>query len=126
MPLLCGACPSFEARWQAYVAVSIYDEELFYVHLGEFASHLVDLMVNGRLSELPIVFETIERVYVDSDYDVRLAITVGLLEGIQNVSGDKTAPEKFVAYLGPRTAEQWQLLNESWNGDIEATRRLGA
>jgi hypothetical protein len=83
-------------------------------------------MVKGNVSEFPVVFETIERVYADSDHDVRLAITVGLLEGIQNVSGDKTDPEKFVGYLGPRTAEQWQLLNDSWNGDIEATRRLGA
>ena len=46
---------------------------------------------------------------------VRVAIAVGLLEGIH--------PERFVTYLGPRTAEQWQLLNDSWNGDVEATRR---
>lgn len=126
MSLLRAACPSFEPRWQAYVADPLYDEELFYVHLGEFASHLVDLMVKGQVVEFPAVLETIERLYVDGDYDVRLAATVGLLEGVQNVSGDKTDPEKFVRYLGPQTAEKWQLLNDSWNGDMEAARRLDA
>ena len=126
LSLLRAACPSFEPRWQAYVAGPLYDEDLFYVHLGEFASHLVDLMAKGQISELPAVFETVEQLYVDGDHDVRLATTVGLLEGIKNVSGDKTDSEKFVRYLRPQTAEKWQLLNDSWNGDIEAARRLDA
>ena len=126
MPLLRAACASFEPRWQAYAADPIYDEDLIYVHLGEFASHLVDLMVKSRVSEFPAVFDAIERLYGDGDYDVRLATTVGLLEGIQNVSGGKTDSETFVRYLRPRTAEKWQLLNDSWNGDIDAARRLDA
>ena len=126
MSLLRATCPSFEPRWQAYVGDPLYDEDLFYVHLGEFASHLVDLMVKGQVSELPAVFETVERLYVDGDYDVRLAVTVGLLEGIQNVSGDKTDPERFVRYLQSQTAEKWHLLNDSWSGDIDAARRLDA
>ena len=124
MPLLRAACPSFEEPWRAYVSNPIYDEELIYVHLGEFASHLVDLMVEGRVSEFEAVFDAVERLHVDGDLHVRRAATVGLLEGIQNVSGGKTDPEGFVRYLKPETALKWQLLNDAWNGDSEAARRL--
>ncbi len=125
MPLLRTACPSFEGRWQAYVSDPIYDESLLFVHVGEFASHLVDLMVEGMVAEFGSVFDTVERLLVDGDLRVRQAATVGLLEGIQNVSGGKTDPERFVPYLKPKTARKWQLLNDSWNGDSEAARQLG-
>jgi hypothetical protein len=124
MPLLRAACPSFESRWQAYVSDPIYDESLLFVHVGEFASHLVDLMVGGMVAEFEVVFDAVERLLVDGDLYVRQAATVGLLEGIQNVSGGKTDPEQFVPYLKPKTARKWQLLNDSWNGDSEAARRL--
>jgi hypothetical protein len=124
MPLLLAACPSFEGPWRAYVSDPIYNDELIYVHLGEFARHLVDLMIQRRVSEFAAVFAAVERLYIDGDVHVRRAATVGLLEGIQNVSGGKTDPEGFVPYLKPRTAVKWQLLNDSWSGDIEAARRL--
>ena len=85
-----------------------------------------DSIKRHTLEETYEVFDAIERLYGDGDYDVRLATTVGLLEGIQNVSGGKTDSETFVRYLRPRTAEKWQLLNDSWNGDIDAARRLDA
>jgi len=126
MTLLRASCPSFEGKWRAYVSGPLYDEELLYVHLGEFASHLVDLMVQGQVSELEAVFDAIERLYVDGDLHVRRAATVGLLEGIQNVSAGKTAPEGFVRLLRPQAMRKWQLLNDAWNGDIEAARQLDA
>jgi hypothetical protein len=122
IPLLRAACPSFEGPWQAYVSDPIYDDDLM-IHLGEFASHLVELMASGRVSELPVVFDVVERLYAEGEPSVRQAATVGLLEGIQNVSGGKTDPERFRTYLQPQTALKWQLLNDAWNGDIEAARR---
>jgi len=104
MPLLRAVCPSFEGRWKAYVSDPIYDEESLYVHLGEFASHLIDLMVQGRVSEFEAVFDAVERLHVEGDHHVRRAATVALLEGIQNVSGGKTDPAGFVRYLRPQTA----------------------
>ena len=123
MALLRAACPSFEARWKAYVVDPLYDEESLYIHLGEFASHLVELMVQDKVSEFEAAFDAIERLQTDGDLHVRRATTVGLLEGIQNVSGGKTDPERFVRYLRPQTARKWQLLNDAWNGDIEAARQ---
>ena len=81
-------------------------------------------MVRGTVSEFEAVFEVVERLLVDGDIHVRRVITVGLLEGIQNVSGDKTDPERFVRYLKPESARKWQLLNDAWNGDVDAARRL--
>jgi hypothetical protein len=47
IPTLLEACPSFRARWTAYVAEPEYDESLLYVHLGEFARHVVELLKGG-------------------------------------------------------------------------------
>ena len=82
VPLLRAACPSFEGRWQAYVSDSLFDDVCW-----GFASHLVDLMVEGKVAEFAAVFDAVERLLVDGDLYVRQAATVGLLEGIQNVSG---------------------------------------
>jgi hypothetical protein len=111
MPLIRAACPSFKERWKAYVSDPIYDEELLYVHLGEFASHIVELMVQGRVSEFEAVFDAVERLHVDGDLHVRRA-------------DGKTDPEGFVRYLEPQTARKWQLLNAAWKGDSEAARQL--
>ncbi len=124
IPSLLGACPSFERPWRDYVSSPFYDEDSLIVHLGRFATHLVDLMVRGTVSEFEAVFEVVERLLVDGDIHVRRVITVGLLEGIQNVSGDKTDPERFVRYPKPESARKWQLLNDAWNGDVDAARRL--
>jgi hypothetical protein len=126
MPLLRAACPSFEAPWQTYVADATYDARLLYVHLGEFARHLVGLMVEGRLSDFEAIFDVIERLHVEGDSYVKEAATIGLLEGIQNVAGDRTDPEAFVPYLKPETAKWWRALNAWWDGDTNAARRLDA
>ncbi len=124
MSLLLGVCPSFEGPWREYVSGPAYDSNLIYLHLGEFARHLVELMVHGTTSELEAVFDVTERLLLEGDIHVRRAVTVGLLEGIQNVSGSRIDPERFAPHLKPESARRWQLLNDSWNGDIDAARRL--
>ena len=42
--LLLEACPSYCARWEAYRQAPEFDAELLYVHLGDFADHVVDLL----------------------------------------------------------------------------------
>lgn len=62
--MLLEACPSFRARWTAYVAEPEYDESLLYVHLGEFAplapqsrlhgqSPLADLCNSSQVERIP-------------------------------------------------------------------------
>ena len=118
MPMLLGACPSFREPWEEYVGDPAYDEELLYIHLGEFARHLVSLQKAGCTSEFVSVFRVTEDLHVQGDAYVQEAATIGLLEGIQNVAGNRDLdPESFFPYLQPESAKWWKKLNAFWNGD---------
>ena len=86
MPLLRAACPSFEERWRAHVSSNIYEEGLLYLDLAELARHLVELMQADTTTELPAVFEVIERLHLDGTDAVKEAATIGLLEDLQNLA----------------------------------------
>lgn len=58
MPLLLQACPSFEQRWATYMSDPTYDESLLYIHLGEYARHLVGLAKQGSTDEFSAVFQS--------------------------------------------------------------------
>lgn len=119
MPMLVEACPSFRARWLAYVAEPEYDESLLYVHLGEFAGHVVELLRTGTTGELAAVFDALERLHIVGDEYVRAAATIGLLEGLQNVAGHAGLdPQSFVQYLGSESARWWAELNGFWAGTL--------
>ena len=51
MPLLLQACPSFRPVWLSYAESQDFDAELEYIHLGEFARHLLSLIKQGDLFE---------------------------------------------------------------------------
>jgi hypothetical protein len=116
MPLLLEACPSFRAPWQAFVSDSLYDPTNLYSHLGEFARHLVGLMKAKKTEEFSAVFAVVERLHVEGDGYVSEAATIGLLEGIQNISGGKVDPESFLPFLERDSWMYWQALNEFWDG----------
>jgi hypothetical protein len=117
MPLLLAACPSFETPWQAYVSGPVYESDLLYIHLAEFARHLVDLKRREQTAEFPDVFAAVERLHLEGDPYVAEAATIGLLEGIQNIAGNTgVAPESFVRYLEPESSRWWRRLNDFWAG----------
>ena len=123
MPLLLEACPSYRTRWEEYIAQPEYERGLVYLDLGDFAHHLVDLFQQGTTAELPAIFNVIERLYVEGDAYVREVATIGALEGIQNIAGNKGIdPEHFVPFLGSESAEWWRRLNKFWDGDVTALR----
>ena len=118
MPLLMTACPSFAVPWEAYRAEPSFDDELLYVHLGEFARHLVTLWREGQTSELTLAFEAVERLHVEGDDYVREAATIGILEDVQNNAGrERIDPEVFRPFLGTRSAQWWEGLNRFWSGE---------
>ena len=119
VPLLLEACPSFGTRWAAYAAAPTFDESLLYIHLGEFACHLVDLMRSASTEEFRAVFELnlVERLHTDGDPYVSEAATIGLLEGLQNhASSAGVDPGSFEPHLGPESARWWAKLNGFWDG----------
>jgi hypothetical protein len=117
--LLVEACPSYRPRWDAYQVAPEFDAELLYVHLGDFADHLVDLLARGEVSELGAVGRELEHLHVDGDDDVKEAATIGLLEGIQNVAGHRSIPTKALEEtFGMETRRWWTSLDAFWSGRI--------
>jgi hypothetical protein len=120
MPLLLMACPSFESYWLEYLNDSYGpgDEQLLYIDLGEFSQHLVRLYKQENTSEFAAVFEVVELLHIDGDDYVKEAATIGLLESIQNVSGNNQIdPEVFTQYFGTESLNWWRRLNDFWNGE---------
>jgi hypothetical protein len=117
--VLLEACPSYRARWDQVRADPVFDAELLYVHLGDFADHLVDLIAGGESTELPGVAGALERLHLEGDDFVKEAATIGLLEGIQNVAGNRGVPTKiFEQTLGIESRRWWDSLVAFWSGKI--------
>ena len=115
MPMLLSACPSFAEPWQRYVEAPGYEEDLLYLHLNEFASHVVTLLKAGETRELDAVFAMVETLHKDGDRSVCEAATIGILEGVQNIAEDTGFdPESFVPYLRAESASWWRRLNDFW------------
>jgi len=62
----------------------------------------------------------VEDLHTQGHPDVKEAATIGLLEGIQNIAGNRGCdPEVFVRYLKPESEKWWKKLNEFWEGRVE-------
>jgi len=120
MSLLVEACPSYADRFQRYLSDNYDDgdERFLYCELGDFADHLCDLLELGSDSEFTDVFAVIESLHIDGDDFVREAATIGMLEGIQNVSSwrESISPNDFEKYLGVTSRKWWNELNGFWQG----------
>lgn len=120
MQMLVEACPSYGDRFAQFLANSYDegDEPLLYCELSDFAHHLCDLLTQKKNSEFADVFAVVESLHIDGDAFVKEAATIGLLEGIQNVSShrDDLLAEQFESFLKPQSAELWNELNSFWMG----------
>jgi hypothetical protein len=117
--LLLEACPSYNLRWETYRNAPEFDVELLYVHLGDFADHVIDLLERDERSEFPAFIQVLERLHLDGDDDVKEAATIGLLEGIQNIAGHrKVSTESFEAALSVEMQRWWRSLDAFWSGKV--------
>jgi hypothetical protein len=118
LPMLVESCPSFADKWHEHQQ-EYSDEENYlpYIALGEFARHLISLDRQNQTAEFGNVFETVERLHLEGEQYVREAVTIGLLEALQNNLKDDA--EKFVKYLKPKSLKWWNELNKFWNSEIK-------
>ena len=117
--LLLRACPSYGPRWEAYRVEPEFDAELLYLHLSDFAVHVVDLIERGAVVELPAVGLVLEDLHLDGDDYVKEAATIGLLESFQNHAGHRgISTEPLEATFGVETRRWWNSLNAFWAGEI--------
>lgn len=118
LPMLVGVCPSFADKLQELR--NLFEEELTYTELGAFANHLVDLYKQGKTDEFAKVFNVVEKFYIEGDEFVKEAATIGLLEGLQNIAGNRDLePEVFFKYLKPVSTKWWNELTKFWNAEIK-------
>lgn len=114
---LLAACPSIAAKWAEHLAEWAPDQPPVYIDAMMFSGHLVDLVEAGETTELPAVFEAIERLLRDDDRGVQYLVTFGLLEGIGNIAANRhdwTFAGRFRGWMGPQTEAAWDEVHRLW------------
>lgn len=88
-----------------------------YLVLADFARHLIRLVERGETAGLPAAFAAVERLQIEGEHYVQEAVTVGLLESLQNLNlhPNGTNPEQFRPFLGPESARWWDKLVQFWH-----------
>lgn len=124
LPLFVAAVPSFLPSWHAFLSDWNDEPQLpLYLALGDFARHLVEQLSRGDIAHFPLVFGIVERCQEHGDLYVQEAVTIGLLEELQNLNLHMTtAPSDFEVWLGPRSKALWEGLNQFWAGKAPYVR----
>lgn len=124
LPLFAAAIPSFLPSWQGFLSEWKDDPESpLYLALADLARHLVEQLSRGEIADFPALFDLVERCHVDGDNYVREAVTIGLLEDLQNLNLHvTTAPADFEVWLGPKSKALWEGLNQFWAGKAPYVR----
>jgi len=118
-PML-AACPTFVPAWCTFLNEWEASKEglPYYLALGDLAHHLVEQIDAGATKQFEAVFDVVERWNCEGDPYVKEAATIGLLEGIQNISLNRGIdPRRFEFWLKPESKRRWDKLNRFWNGE---------
>jgi len=117
MPLLLQASPSFSGPWEEHLKDWQGEIPPLYPSIGLFAHHVVALWARGKTEDFPRIFDVVEDLHLKGDEKVREAATIGVLESLQNISGNRGLdPEVFFPFLKPESARWWIRLNDFWQG----------
>lgn len=119
MPLMLKALPSFEATWQKFFNEWRDEKELpLYIALSALAQHLIKILSQHDADGLAQAFTVIEQWCVEGDNFVKEAVTVGLLEDLQNTAlHTTTKPEQFRPLLQNESKKRWEELHSFWSQD---------
>ena len=117
VPLLVEVCPSFTKSWEEFLNEWANEPEIpYYGALADFARHMCSLLSAGDEQTLKRIFAVIERLHIEGDHYVKEAVSVGLLEDMQNCNLhlENTDPEQFVRFLLPESARWRQKIEDFW------------
>ena len=117
--ILLKSCPSFGDKWEQYLKETEGDERLLYMEAGEFARHIVELFAAKKLEEFPDVFSSIEKIYENGTSETEELLTIGYLEGVQNIASWNEEIEdlsELQVFFGPKTKKEWADLDDFWQG----------
>lgn len=119
--ILTSTFPELRSRWTNYIQeYSDYaSDRIDYVDIGQIIDFVVEKVKSGNQDGLTNFFDQVEAILSNGDDYTKELIVIGLLEGIQNVSGwDKVDYHKgFDQWLKPKTKEAWDQLIHFWESD---------
>ncbi len=127
MRLLLEACPSFEPKWQQFLEEWDESYRPFYLALCALARHMIDVLQEQDTATIQRLFDAVELLVTRGDGYVSEAITVGLLEDLQNggfyeaerITVDR---EDFRQFTGPEAEKFWDKSYLFWEGEIPKLR----
>lgn len=122
VPLLLDACPTVRDAWQKHLEFWDGQQERgHYNDAAVIAQHIVESFERGDVSEFPATFGHIERCLLEGDEEAVNLVTVGVIEGIQNIASHRPfGSQPFIAWLGPRGRIAWDELCVQWEQVAEA------
>ena len=120
IPVLLEACPSFAPAYSEFCEEwKEAAAELDYLALAELARHIATLVERAETQESLALFAAVERLLVEGESYVSEAVTVGLLEDLQNANIYPTENwDAITRYFGPETAYWWDRVSDFWNKGI--------
>ena len=93
---------------------------LQYLVAGDFARFLLDAFRENDLALVQRGLVFIENLYFSDDAKVKELATVGYLEDIQNIWGNKDVDTELIfSMLGKESKKWWVELNRFWDGQIK-------
>ena len=111
-------------RWETYIDSEYSNQDyktkrLDYVDIGEICRFIVEKIKLQETNDFGIFFENVEMLIVNGDDSIKNLIIIGLLEGIQNNSGNENVDyhNGFNQWLKPETKKAWHELIFFWESD---------
>jgi hypothetical protein len=104
------------------------DQPLDYLRASALATHLVALAMEGRMDQVRVALDVVEKTLGAADGYTKGLMAGGLLEGLQDEGLRTKGRVRLVdirALLGPKSTEVWDALLRYWQDHpSEARRRL--
>ena len=129
LALLTSPFPDLKEQWERHKSSEYTDyqsERLDYVDIGVINRYIVDKFKVHQPKEFDDFFNRVEIILNQGDDYTKELMIIGLLEGIQNVSGWEDANyHDFEKWLKPETKKAWNELTRFWIDVEEWTRKNG-
>jgi hypothetical protein len=112
------AFPAFSDHWRKHIEWWGGEPAGDYNDMSQFVHFVVeDLHGKGRLDDVRIVFEFMERQLHESDQETRDLIGWGFFETLQNVASHRpNGYQEYEPFLGPASEQIWREIERVWAG----------
>ena len=121
---LTSTSADLKNRWETYIDSEYSNQDyktnrLDYVDIGEICRFIVEKIKLQETNDFGIFFENVEMLIVNGDDSIKNLIIIGLLEGIQNNSGNENVDyhNGFNQWLKPEIKKAWHELIFFWESD---------